>query len=121
MVDYQGQKFGDTLIHIVFALICIPGWIYGYMHDDFMPTLYSWGFAVALIFIVSLDSNEYNDMILIAVCTNSWLCRIGHTLTATQLNGKNHSSKHKRQIDPAPSPVLHFNYVLCCVVSSRLK
>ncbi|KAF0692720.1 Aste57867_16231 [Aphanomyces stellatus] len=56
MVDYQGQKLAENLMNLIFAVICIPAWIYGWTQDDFTYPLYACGGATALATLVVLPN-----------------------------------------------------------------
>ena len=53
MVDYEGQKLGELIFHVLIISFGSVGWVIGYVKQDFTICVQAWLVGVVLSVIVS--------------------------------------------------------------------
>lgn len=53
-MDYEGQKLCENLFYYIILLFGGVGWIYGYIHQDFVYVFYAWsvGMVISVVLCV---------------------------------------------------------------------
>ena len=57
MVDYEGQKLGELIFHVLIISFGSVGWVIGYIKQDFTICVQAWLVGVVLSIIVRADSD----------------------------------------------------------------
>jgi hypothetical protein len=52
-MDYEGQKLCENLFFYIIILFGSVGWVYGYIHQDFVYVFYAWSVGMVISVIVS--------------------------------------------------------------------
>ena len=52
-MDYEGQKLCENLFYYIILIFGGIGWVYGYIHQDFVYVFYAWSVGVVISVVVS--------------------------------------------------------------------
>ena len=52
-MDYEGQKLCENLFFYIILIFGSIGWVYGYIHQDFVYVFYAWSVGMVISVVVS--------------------------------------------------------------------
>lgn len=69
-MDYEGQKLCENLFYYIILIFGAIGWVYGYIHQDFVYVFYAWSVGMVISVVVRTKNRKS-----LPALSNYWLHR----------------------------------------------